>query len=171
MHFLSKNVVKDDFFILFGDFSPTREFLNIWRRHHCRWRAANFDLCSALMAIEQWGFFNVPHQLWYGASVYNGHLRGPVTLTPIAEHLAMQLSLPVFNDLGLWRLGFEPQNFRSLGESSNQLRNHRGWFFKTFFSSSTFKYRYICGNLLQKSEIYTFMQYSSINNVRYLEKS
>ena len=21
---------------------------SIWRRHHCRWRAANFDLCSAL---------------------------------------------------------------------------------------------------------------------------
>ena len=121
------------FVCLLGDFSPTREFLNIWRRHHCRWRAANFDLCSAHMAIEQWGFFNVPHLLWYGASVYNGHLRGPVTLTPIAEHLAMQLSLPVFNDLGLWRLGFEPQNFRSWGESSNQLRNHRGWFLKHSF--------------------------------------
>ena len=26
-------------------------FLLIWRRHHYRWRAANFDLCSALMAI------------------------------------------------------------------------------------------------------------------------
>ena len=30
-------------------------FLLIWRRHHYLWRAANvnFDLCSALMAIEQ----------------------------------------------------------------------------------------------------------------------
>ena len=26
----------------------------------CRWRASNFGLYSALMAIEQWGFFNVP---------------------------------------------------------------------------------------------------------------
>ena len=26
-----------------------------YRRHHNRWRAANFDLCSAIMAIEQWG--------------------------------------------------------------------------------------------------------------------
>ena len=61
-------------------------------------RATNFDLYSALMAIEQWGFFSVPHLLWHGLSVYNGHLRGPVTLThtPIAEHLAMELSLPVF---------------------------------------------------------------------------
>ena len=28
-------------------------------------------------------------------SVYNGHLRGPVTLTAIAERLAVELSLPV----------------------------------------------------------------------------
>ena len=66
----------------------------IWRCHHCRWRAANFDLCSAL-SIEQWGFFNVPHPLQHGPTVYNGHLRGPVTLTPVAERLAVKLSLPV----------------------------------------------------------------------------
>ena len=60
---------------------------------------ANFDLCSVLMAIEPWGFFSVPHLLWHGASVYDGHLRGPVTLTPIAERFALELSLPV---LRLW---------------------------------------------------------------------
>ena len=27
----------------------------IWRRHLCWWGTANFKLCSALMAIEQWG--------------------------------------------------------------------------------------------------------------------
>ena len=32
----------------------------------------------------------------HGASVYNGHLWGPVTLTPIAGRLAVELSLPVF---------------------------------------------------------------------------
>ena len=58
-------------------------------------KGSNFDLCWTLMAIEQWGFFSVPHLLWHGASVYNGHLRGPVTLTPIAERLAVELSLPV----------------------------------------------------------------------------
>ena len=31
----------------------------------------------------------------HGASIYNGHLRGPVTLTPNAERLAVELSLPV----------------------------------------------------------------------------
>ena len=31
---------------------PLENFSLIWSRHHCRGRAANFDLCSALMAIE-----------------------------------------------------------------------------------------------------------------------
>ena len=55
-----------------------------------------FALCSALMAIEQWGFFSVPRLLWRESSVYNGYLRGPVKLTPIAERLAAELSLSVF---------------------------------------------------------------------------
>ena len=42
-------------------------------------------------------FFSVPHLLWHGAFVNNGrHLRGLVTLTPIAERLTVELSLPVF---------------------------------------------------------------------------
>ena len=72
---------------------PLENFSLIWRRHHCR--AVNFDLCSPLMAIEQWGFFSMQHLLWHGASVYNAdHLRGPVTLTLNAERLAVELSLP-----------------------------------------------------------------------------
>ena len=31
--------------------------------------------------------------------MYNGHLRGPVTLTPTAKHLAVELSLPIFTTL------------------------------------------------------------------------
>ena len=49
-----------------------------------------------------------------------------MTLTPIAEHLALELSLPVFYDFGLSRLGFEYPNFRSRGPSPNPLRHHRG---------------------------------------------
>ena len=60
---------------------PLENFSLIWRRHHCRWRAASFDLCSALMAIEQWGFFNVPHLLRHGLTVYCGHLRGLKLIT------------------------------------------------------------------------------------------
>ena len=36
------------------------------------------------------------HLLGHGESVYNGHLQGPVTLTPIAESLKVELSLPFF---------------------------------------------------------------------------
>ena len=61
-------------------FVPLENFSLIWRRHHCRWTAANFDLCSVLMVIEQRGFFSVPHLLWHRAYVYNGHLRGDVHL-------------------------------------------------------------------------------------------
>ena len=46
------------FVCLFGIFVPLENFSLIWRRHLYRWRAANFDLCSALMAMEQWGLFS-----------------------------------------------------------------------------------------------------------------
>ena len=32
----------------------------------------------------------MPHLLQQGPTVYNGHLRGPVTLTPVAERLAVE---------------------------------------------------------------------------------
>ena len=34
--------------------------------------------------------------LRHGPTVYNGHFRGPVTLTPVAERLAVEMSQPVF---------------------------------------------------------------------------
>ena len=83
-------------FVWLGFIVPLENFSLIRRRNHYRWRAANFDLCSALMAIEQWGFFSISYLLWYGASIKNGDFRGPMTLTPIGERLALELSLPVF---------------------------------------------------------------------------
>ena len=44
---------------------------------HYRWRAANFDLGSALNVFEQWGFFSVPHLLWHGTSYYMGISQDP----------------------------------------------------------------------------------------------
>ena len=49
-------------------FIPLYNFSLIWKRNHYRWRAANFDLISALMAIDKWRFFSVPHLLWDGTS-------------------------------------------------------------------------------------------------------
>ena len=99
--FLQKTVMRDkptyylnlQLFVYSEFIVPLENFSLIWIRHQCQWRAANFDLCSALMAIEQWGFLNVQHLQWHRTSVYNGHLRGLVTLTPVAEHLAVELSL------------------------------------------------------------------------------
>ena len=85
---LSSIISLVSLFLCEGIFVQLENFSLIWRRY--RWRAAAFDLCSL------WGFFSVPHLLWHGASVYDGHLRGPVTLTPVAERLAVELSKPVF---------------------------------------------------------------------------
>ena len=38
----------------------------------------------------------MPQLQRHGPTVYNGNLRGSVTLTPVAEHLTLDLSLPVF---------------------------------------------------------------------------
>ena len=105
---------------------PLENFSLIWRRRHYRWRAANFDLCSAHMAIEQLRFLSVPNLLWHGTSIFNGHLREPGTLTPIAERLAVELSLPV-----LWfrsfASGIRTLNLPFAGQRSNQLRHRRGF--------------------------------------------
>ena len=76
-----------------GLFVPLENFSLIWKRHHCRRRAANCDLCSTTMAIEQWGIFDVPHLLWDEPTLYSGHVRGPGTLT--FDCFAVGLSLPV----------------------------------------------------------------------------
>ena len=76
-------------------------FSLIWRRPHYVWRATNFDLCSALMSIERWGFHK-PATPTVTRGILNDNLRGPVTLTPVAERFAVGLSLPVFTT-GNWR--------------------------------------------------------------------
>ena len=89
-------VPKAYYMLLFVCFCFFVSPIHIWKRHYRRWRATNFDLCSALMAIEQWGFFSVPH-------IYcdTGHpfkmviSEDPWHSHPFAERLAMKLSLPV----------------------------------------------------------------------------
>ena len=63
----------------------------------------------------------MPHLLRHGASVYNGHLRGSVTLTFSSGAVTI-----CFYDLGLLRLKFEHPTFRLRGERSNPLRHRRG---------------------------------------------
>ena len=52
-----------------------------------------FKIWPMLGTDSHWqcGFFNVPHLLGHGSSVYNGYLREPMTLTPYAERLSVEL--------------------------------------------------------------------------------
>ena len=92
---------------------------------------ANFDLCSVLMAIEQREFFSMPHYLRQGTSVYNGHLRGPVTLIPmpsIWQSSCHKLFLVCFY-LSLLRsvaAGIRTHNLLLAGKRSKPLRHRRG---------------------------------------------
>ena len=96
------------FFVLLENLSPK------WRPHHYR--------CSSLIAIEQWGFFSVPHLLWHGTSVYNGHLGGPVTLTPIAKRLVVELSLPVFTTKANVYISLVTYNFLAMKQVMTTLK-------------------------------------------------
>ena len=75
--------------------SPTRECFTHLETPPLPEMVENFYLSSANMAIEHWGFLILPHLLWHGTSIYNGLFREPVTLTPIAERLPVEMSLPV----------------------------------------------------------------------------
>ena len=77
-------------------------FSLIWRRTHYRWRAIDFDLCSALMTIEQWGFF----------SVHANCDTGPpfimvISKDPWHSHLLQWSCHFLFIRLDLWPVGFE----------------------------------------------------------------
>ena len=61
----------------------------------------------------------MPHLLRHGQTHQHGHLRAPMTLTPVAERLALELSLPVLS-----RLGIEPRT-PALEANALPLR-HRG---------------------------------------------
>ena len=71
--------------------------------------ASNSDLYSAIMAIEQWGVLSVPYLLWHGSSVYNGHVRGPVTHTYCWAFGCGDVTT-CFNDLGLSLPEIEPRS-------------------------------------------------------------
>ena len=120
------DVIMICLFVCLWFFIPLENFSLIWRCHQ-RWMSANFDLCSALMAFEQWWFFGVPYLLWHGASVYNGHLRGAVTLTNFRTFCSGAVTA-YFYDLGLSPLVFEHPTFRLLRERSSQLRQRCGTF-------------------------------------------
>ena len=105
---------------------PLGNFSLIWRRHQYRWRAENF--LPVLGTHDHWANFmvllSVSHLLWHGASVYNGHLRGPVTSDThnYCRVFGSGAITTCFYDSDLLRLGFEHPTFRLKGEHSRPLR-------------------------------------------------
>ena len=123
--------------VCLGFIVPLEIFSLMWKRHHYRWRDENFDLCTALMTIEQWGFFSVPHLLRHGTSVYYGHFRGPVTLTPLStkqwschylflqvRSVAAWIRAPNLSLAGLTLLPTAPPP--RYGEMNHRLTGHQG---------------------------------------------
>ena len=108
-------------------FSPTREFFTHLETYIT---IASERLQILTYARHLWPFFSVPHILWHGRFVFNGHLPGPVTLTPNTERLAVELSPPVYNNLQQPEVcrGWDSntKTFCLRGKHSNPLRHRRG---------------------------------------------
>ena len=111
-------------FCLFGVYHLTREFFTNMETTPLPVKAVNFDLCSTLISIEQWGFLNVPHLLWNRPTLHNGHPRGPMTLTLVAERLAGAVTICVY-DLGLSQPKIEPRS--PACEANVQPLHHLGY--------------------------------------------
>ena len=80
------------FVCLFGVYRSTREFFT-----HKETSLLPVKGCKLSPMLGTYGHWAVRvHLLRHGPTVYNGHLRGPVTLTPNAERLTVELLLPVF---------------------------------------------------------------------------
>ena len=89
-----KNNVYLVFFVWF--FHPTRELFTYTEMSSISVKGCKFlSMISAPLAIEQWGFLSAPHLLWHVTYVYKWYPWGPVTITPVAESLTVELSLPV----------------------------------------------------------------------------
>ena len=77
-----------------------------------------------------------------------GHLRGPVTLTPISECLESGAVTTYFFDLGLSQLGFEHPTFHLRGKRSNWLYHRSGllviWNWYGMYSESNKLYMKWC---------------------------
>ena len=117
---------EDDYFLFSGLTSHSKILYSYWDVNITCEGLQIFNLCSTLMVIEQWGFFSVPHLLWHGASVYNGHLWGSLALTLIAESLAGGFHY-LFLRLKSVAAGIrENPTFRLCGQRSNPQRHHYG---------------------------------------------
>ena len=68
-----------------------------------------FNLRPTLGAQSHWavGFFSLPHLLWHENLVFMVSFEGPVTFIPVAECLALKMSLPDLTTFVMSLSGFE----------------------------------------------------------------
>ena len=107
-----------------GGFAPLENFSLIWRRHHCRWRAANLTYARHSLFLSSEGFLTCHHYCDMG----NPEWSSPMTLDTYTYYRSFS-SVAVttcFYDLGLSRLGFEQPNCCMQGERSNRLCHPSG---------------------------------------------
>ena len=90
------------FLACLGFIVPLENVSLIWRRHYNRWRAANFDFCSAII----------------------GHLRGPETHIYCRTFICGAVTTG-FYYLGLSQLGLANPTFRLQGQRLNPLHHLR----------------------------------------------
>ena len=80
----------------FREITITGDFF-IYTRH--TWPLSSEDFLTCI--------FNLPHLLWQGPTLYNGHLQAPVTLTPWSRVFGSGALSTCLNDLGLSWPGIE----------------------------------------------------------------
>ena len=100
-----------------------------------------FNFWHILCIHDQLDFFCVSHLLWHWTFIYNSHLLEPATLTPGGERLAMELSLPVFQHLGLSQTGIEKRKLYQLSYSGGHYRSERNNITQMTFIEETYGVR------------------------------
>ena len=74
--------------------------------------------------VTKLGFFSVPHLLWQGTPVYNGHLQGPMTLTHTCFRAFGSGAVTIcFNHLNMSRPEFENPTFSTNTQPSASEEN------------------------------------------------
>ena len=87
-------------FGFFRGFHPTREFFTHLETLPYLVMGHNFLHILGTYMDFHWavGLFYDSRLVWHGPTFHNSHLRGPVTLTLVAECFAVELLLPDFSD-------------------------------------------------------------------------
>ena len=101
-------------------------FVCVWDvRHTHKKRASTVKLPSAFMTIVRWWFCSMPHLLWHGASINNGHLRTNNTHI-CCWAFGSRAVATRFYDLDLSRIKFKHPTFKMRSELFKLLSEGHG---------------------------------------------